>query len=253
MCRTSIALVLALTALGGCSLGKYPNPNDPDPDITFDGEALQNEVRQVDESLRERVVRGMIDEQEKTRLIQDYVKEKLAGVDTAKIPDNQVWRYADLYRLMGDWDTTDKLYERAVKVAPNEDRRVNDTLRLAEAKARLKDVPAGIKLVRSTFDANPGGKAPILMATLYEFAPAALGQGHDLEVAQLLEDSMAQHLQTYVDPKTDVGRAFLTARRHHIKTGWDLVLHIYQEAGDPAAMRSAIERQDQMMRRFAST
>ena len=247
------ALPLIVAALAGCGLGQYPDPNEPDPQAKFNGEALQKDVQQVALVLSERVAKGEIDQKERTKLLQDYIREQLTGVDPKDVPDRQAWRYADVYRQLEDWKTTNELYERAVKDAPNEDRRVNDTLRLAEAKARLKDVPKGIELVRSTFNTSPGDKAPIFMATLYEFAPAALGQGHDLEIAQLLEDAMAQHLQTYVDPTTNVGIGFLNARQHHLKIGWDLVLRIYQENGKQDAMRAAIERADKMMSRFATT
>jgi len=128
---------------------------------------------------------------------------------------------------------------------------VNDTLRLGEAKARLGDVPKGIELVSSTFSAKPGGKAPILMATLYEFVPAALGKGHDLEVAGLLEKAIEQHLQTYVDPASEAGQRFLEARPTHISRAWEVILRVYRGAGDEQVFRGAIERSDAMMRRFA--
>ncbi len=251
MVRSVLVSVALAAALTGCRFGQLPNPN-ADDDPSLNGEALQADVSQVNGVLTERVIKGEINEQQKTELLQDYIREQLEGIDPQSVPDQQAWRFADIYRLLGDWKTTNELYERAVASAADEDRRVNDTLRLAEAKARVKEVEKGIQLVRSTFDANPGGKAPILMATLYEFAPAALGQGKDLEVARLLEEAMEQHLATYVDPKTDSGNAFLQARSHHLRAAWDLVLRIYQQAGDDAAMRSAIERADAMMRRFVT-
>lgn len=250
MAKLLLCLPFLLLALG-CKFGQIKNANDVEAD-SFNGEAIQKEVGQVDGVLNERIAKGEIDPEQKKQILQDFVREQLGAVVPSEVPDKQAWRYGDLYRMIEDWKTMDQLYTRAVETASTEDRRVNDTLRLAEAKARQGDVEKGIELVRSTFTAAPGDKAPILMATLYEFAPAALGQDHDLEVAQLLEDAMAQHLMTYVDPTTDVGKAFLNARSHHINAGWDVVLRIYNQLGDQAAMRAAIERADKMMSRFAA-
>ena len=247
----SLAGPFLLLAAIGCSFGQIENANDAEAVGSYDGESIQSEVRQVDQLLNERLAKGEIDPEQKAKLLGDFIREALVEVDPAKIPDVQAWRFADVFRQAGDWETTNQLYERAVEVASTEDRRVNDTLRLAECKARLKDVEKGIELVRSTFSTPPGDKGPILMATLYEFAPAALGQGHDLEVAQLLEDAMAQHLQTYVDPESEVGKSFLNARLHHVQATWEVVLRIYHEQGDEDAMRAAIERADAMMSRFA--
>jgi hypothetical protein len=246
-------LVLALLALpvAGCRFSQLPDPNERPKAAAFDGEALQQSVRRVDETLTDRLIRGEINAQTKRTLFHDYIREKTDGLDLSAIPEDQVWRYADVYRQLEDWHTTEALYKRAVASAEDEDRRVNDTLRLAEAKAALKDVPKGIELARSTFDVAPEGKAPILLAVLYEFAPAALGQGHDLEVAQLVEDAMQQHLQTIVDPKTDAGQMFLEARLHHLSRGWELVTRVYRMSGDEQAFRGAIERADAMQRRFA--
>jgi hypothetical protein len=239
-----------LVGAAGCRFGQLPNPNKVEPVAAFDGEALQKSVRLADETLTDRLVKGEIDPETKRELFHDYIREKVAGLELEKIPDEQAWRYADVYRQLEDWKTTDVLYTRAVESAKDDDRRVNDTLRLAEAKAELRDVKKGIELVRSTFDVAPGGKAPILLAVLYEFTPAALGQGQDLEVAKLLEDAMEQHLMTIVDPDSDAGRSFLEARPHHLSRAWEIVTRVYRAAGDEAAFRSAIERADRMQRRF---
>lgn len=250
MSRLLLFLIALSVTVPGCKFGQLPDPNEPE--ARFDGEALQKDVGEVNAVLTERLLKGEIDEPRKVELLQTYIKEQLEGIDPKDVPDRQAWRFADIYRLLGDWKTTNELYERAVATARDEDRRVNDSLRLAETKAKLDDVEAGIKLVRSTFDANPGGKAPILMGTLYEFTPAALGKGHDREVAKLLEEAISQHLATVVDPKTDSGMAFLQARFHHIQSAWEIILRVYRQEGDEAAMRGAIERADTMMRRFAS-
>jgi hypothetical protein len=237
--------------LGGCRFGQLPDPNKVEPGAKLDGEALQKSVRAADETLTERLVRGEIDEQTKKSLLHDFIREQIGEIDLNEIPTDQVWRYADVYRQLEDWKTTEVLYTRAVDSAKDEDRRVNDTLRLAEVKARLGDVEKGLELVRSTFDVKPEGKAPILMAVLYEFTPAALGQGHDVEVAIVLEDAMSQHLLTVVDPESEAGLRFLEARPHHLSRAWEIVVRIYRGTGDENLFRGAIERSDSMMSRFA--
>lgn len=244
-------LLLVALCAAGCRFGQYPNPNRVELANRYDGAALQQSVRALDDALTERMMKGQIDSETKKQVFQDYVREKLEGVELEKIPDDQAWRFADVYRQLEDWKTTDLLYTRAVDKAPDEDRRVNDTLRLAEAKARLGDVPTGLLLARKTFDAQPGGKAPILMAVLYEFTPAALGQDMDIEVAQLLEEAMQQHLLTVVDPQTEAGRLFLEARPYHVQKAWEVVLRVYRLHGDQQMFRDAIERADAMQRRFA--
>jgi hypothetical protein len=243
--------LLAVSGLAGCRFGQIPNPNEKKLSNTFDGEELQKNVRAADDTLTERLLRGEIDLATKKSLFHDYIREQVGKIDLKDIPTDQVWRYADVYRQLEDWKTTDTLYTRAVDAAKDEDRRVNDTLRLGEVKARLDDVPKGIEIVRSTFAAKPGGKAPILLAVLYEFAPAALGKGHDLEVAKLLESAIEQHLLTHVDPGTEPGQRFLEARPHHISRAWEIIVRVYRETGDEQMFRDAIERSDAMMRRFA--
>ncbi len=249
--RLALLGLLVVGSLVGCRFGQMPNPHKPVLVGKFDGEALQKNVRAVDETLTDRLVRGEIDLETKRNLYHEYIRKQVGEIDLKAIPVDQVWRYADVYRQLEDWKTTDALYTRAVEDAKDEDRRVNDTLRLGEVKARLNDVPKGIELIRSTFTAQPGGKAPILMAVLYEFAPAALGQGHDLEVATLLENAIEQHLLTNVDPSTEAGALFLEARPHHLSRAWEVIVRIYRETGDEQMFRAAIERSDAMMRRFA--
>lgn len=243
---------LLVLLVSGCKFGQYPNPNDPDPTIAFDGATLQKNVQQVNEMLVDRVLRGELDRTQKKAIFHEYIAEQLADVDVAEIPDEQAWRYADVFRQMDDWQTTHELYVVAVANAFDEDRRVNDTLRLAEATAQLGDVNLAIDLVRSTFNVAPEGKAPILMATLYEFVPAALENGGDMEVARLLEEAAAQHLQTVVDPNSDSGKAFILTRFHHLREAWSMIVRIYRINGDRAEMRGAINRSEKMLRMFAS-
>ncbi len=244
----AVAVVLA----AGCKFGQVPVQNEPSPDSLYDGALLQQNVRRVAEVLDDRLSRGQISGGQKDEILHAYIRDQVADIDRALIPADQVWRFADVYRQMEDWEATFDLYTIAVMNAESEDRRVNDSLRLAEATARLGDIEEGINLVRSTFDVDPLGKAPILMATLYEFAPAVQGRGHDHELAVLLEEAAGQHLLTVVDPQSDAGRRFIKARRHHVREAWFAVIRLYRTERDEEGMRGAIRRSEKMLRRFAS-
>lgn len=251
MRRLVVPAALFALLVAGCSFGQYPNPNEPDSS-KYDGKTLQKNVRQVDEMLTARVTKGEIDQSQKTALFHEYIAEQLADVDVGEIPNDQAWRFADVYRQMDDWQVTHDLYVVAVENAPTEDRRVNDTLRLAESEAMLGSVKEGVDLIRSTFNVEPRGKAPILLATLYEFVPAALDNGLDNEVVQLLEEATEQHLLTVVDPESVSGSAFIMSRRHHLREAWRAILRVYRSQGDIDKLRAAIQRSDKAMRRFAS-
>ena len=252
MQRLIAPVFLFALLVAGCRFGQYPNPNEPDKNAMYDGETLQENVRQVDEMLALRVENGKIDQSQKSAFLLEYIAEQLEGVDLDEIPTDQAWRFADVYRQMDDWQATHDLYVVAVENASDEDRRVNDTLRLAESVAMLGSVLEGIDLVRSTFDAEPTGKAPILMATLYEFVPAALGSGHDLAVVKLLEEATEQHLLTVVDPESESGRTFIKARFYHVREAWRAIIPVYRAIGDIDVLRAVIARSDRVMLRFAT-
>ncbi len=252
MTKRCLPLAVAVVLAAGCEFGQIPDQSEPGPDSLYDGALLQQNVRRVAELLDDRVIRGQITLAEKQELLSAYIGEQVADVVRDDIPADQVWRFADVYRQMEDWQTTHDLYTIAVTTARTEDRRVNDSLRLAEATAQLGDIQEGMDLVRSTFDVQPEGKAPILMATLYEFAPVAQGRGHDHALALLREEAAVQHLQTIVDPQSEAGRLFIQARRYHLRQAWFAVIRLYRSADDDEAMRAAIGRSETMMRRFAS-
>ncbi len=246
-----IALLLPLVLVTGCHFSQIPDPNDVAEISKLDGKALQERVSLVRRTLDIYQRQGRIDQSESTVLLANYVEDQLEGVETAQIPSQQAWRFGDVYRQAENWEKTRELYTIAVTNAKSEDRRVNDTLRLAEATAQLGDVPAGIDMVRSTFDTDPGDKGPILMATLYEFVPACLNQGFDDELARVLEDAVGEHMKTIVDPKTDEGLAFLDVRPVHINRAYGLIIRLYQSAGEYEEARNAARRSATLLARFS--
>lgn len=251
MTLRTIAPALAILALlPGCRFGQLPNPNAKRPTDKYDGKALQARVLEYNQDLAAREFRGMLDAQTRKRLIEDFVNRELEGIEIDRIPVDQAWRFGDVFRQSGDWEKTKDLYEIAAANAKDDDRRANDTIRLAEAYAMLGEVEKGIELVRSTFDVKPGNKAPILLASLYEFAPAALDKGHDLSVALLLEDAIDQHFLASVDPDSEPGQAFIASRRHHVSEAWRLVLQILKSHGTEEQIRAGLERADRTLGRF---
>ena len=252
MTKRCLPLAVAVVLAAGCEFGQIPDQSEPGPDSLYDGALLQQNVQRVADVLNDRVIRGQISRAEKQELLSAYIGEQVADLVRDDIPADQVWRFADVYRQMEDWQTTHDLYTIAVTTAESEDRRVNDSLRLAEATARLGNIEEGMDLVRSTFDVDPEGKAPILMATLYEFALAVRGRGHDRALALLLEDAALQHMQTVIDPKSEAGRRFMQARRYHVREAWFAIIRLYRSEDDDEGMRAAIGRSETMMRRFAS-
>jgi hypothetical protein len=106
--------------------------------------------------------------------------------------------------------------KEAVKYASNPDRKVNDTLRLAQALGKNGKVGEAISTAKAVFGAKDEDAAPILPATLYEIVPATEGKGKNKELAAILKEAIACHMRVKVDAATDAGKFFLAARRHHV-------------------------------------
>lgn len=243
--RTGAAVAVGL-ALAGCSLKPPPDPNDPADAGTVRIEVIERNLRATSRAINERVARGEITDEKGREILAQTAEKLLRSVRLEKISPDSAWRYGDVYRAAGRWREARQAYEVALaraKQAKNEDRRVNDALRLAQACAQLGDVERAIELARSTFDARPVDKAPILMAVLYEIVEAGKGKGKDAELAKLLEDAVAQHQQVIVDPKTDAGRNFLAAKLHHLTRAFETAIALYESAGkrdEAEAARAAL-------------
>lgn len=237
------ALVFA-ALVAGCKSGTLPDPNEPPANQQVSGDVLLRNVGEVMQVLDQRIQRGEITPAEREQVLHREVKKLLAKVDLKKVPDKQAWQFGDAYRVAGDWETARGLYQKAVDKATTADRKINDTLRLARVEAHFGKVDSAIKLSRSTFTAQPRDKAPILLAILYEVVPEAEGKGKDKELAQLLEDAIAQHKATIVNPANDAGRAFLLARAAHVHNAWIRVARLYQGVGMEKEAREAIVKDE---------
>lgn len=241
-----VSLALLTLPLGGCYFAQLPDPNEIQGVSSIDPAVMQRNIGVAYQTLGARVAKGQITEAEKMARIQEMAQGIVSYVDPATVADAEAWRFADLYRQAGDLKTSRELYERAVTVAVDEDRRVNDTLQLARVMAEQGDVKFAVETARKTFDTPATEKAPILMAVLYEIIPAAIGTDDNVVLAQLLEDAIGQQLLVQVDSETEAGKAFLVASEVHREKAWDQVFRLYSKAGRDDLLKRAISRKSEL-------
>lgn len=241
--RILVAICLAL--LAGCNFTAPPDPNDPSDVDVIQIEVLRRNLNWASQAVNERVEQGEISDEEGKKLLADSARRLLAKVKIDKINPAEAWEYGDIFRTAKEWELAMRAFNVAVDFArkmKDEDRRVNDTLRLAEAMGRLDKVDEAIKTVRLTFDTIPTCKAPILLAVLYEVVPACEDKKKDTELAKLLEEAVFQHEQVVVDPNSEPGKAFMMAKMHHLRNAWEKVVRLYRDAGEEDQARQAFER-----------
>jgi tetratricopeptide (TPR) repeat protein len=238
-------LTFFLFLLTGCKLSPPPDPNDPRDVGLVQAEVLMRNLQWASRAVNERVSRGEISDEEGKKILAEEAGKLLDAVSIKRVRAKDAWRYAEVFRTAQRWERAEELFETASKHATdtkNEDRRVNDTLRLAEAQAQLGKTVEALATARSVFNAKPENKAPILLAVLYEIVPAAKGKGKDLELARLLEDAIAQHEQVIVDPESDGGKAFFIAKGHHIEKAYSDAVDLYEAAHEPDLAEAARKR-----------
>lgn len=243
-------LVLGLL-LAGCSSTTFPDPNQPVA-LKDDPARVLGNIGAVAAMLDRRIRDGQLAPEQRDELLKQYVGRYQEVIDPKAVPPGQAWQYGDIYRSAKDWKTARDLYAKAVEAAKNEDRRVNDHLRLAQAEAQLGNVQRAIELARATFSAPGADKAPILPAVLFEVLPAGLGKGKDPELAKLLEDAIGQHKQVIVDPKSDAGQRFMAARTALMRQAWIRAVNLYQASAGQDAARQAFRRFETAMSAYAT-
>ena len=210
----SLALVGVL--LVGC--GQYSNPNDltsiPQPDRM---EVAYSLLKQATDALDVKFQKGQITDDQRMEKIREYSEELLRDVDQSQVPPNDLWQYAEILRISRRWAEAEETLLKAIKVPADEDRRIQDTLRLSQAQAHNGKYQVAIDTATSTFDAKDEDTAPILLASLYEIAPIIKGHGVDSALADMLKSAIACHERTKVDPNTQEGKIFASVRRFHIR------------------------------------
>ncbi len=234
-------MVTALFA-AGCVTKPLPDPNDLRiPAHISASQALQR-LRAANELLQARQQAGTMTPPRSKQLIVLYAKDVAAAMDEKTMKPTDAWIFGAVYRSAGDWSQAKSAYEKAVQAATSEERRISDTLRLAEACVHMGEVERAIKLAHSTFDATPQGKPPILPAVLLEIAPQAIGGNFNEQLAELLVGAVDQHEQAVVDPRFRPGQAFEYAKPFHIKRALRLAIALYQGAGQTERARQIQER-----------
>lgn len=249
--RGQLIGMACLLLVGGCSggWGQYEDPNDA-ANISSNPDIMMRNIKDLRERLNERVRKGEITAEVRETKIKELTKTYVDLINPEDIKTENAWLFGDLFRDKGDWQKAYELFDIARKNPVDEDRRVNDQLRFARCAAHLGKVDEALEAAKSTFDASPSNKAPILPAILYEIVEEGKGKGKDLQLAELLEKAIEQHLETTVDPSTDAGKAFLVARKHHVEVAWSKVVSLFQAAGRTDLAKKAIQDADKIMAGF---
>ncbi len=234
-------LLLALAA--GCQVVEPPpDPNDPTKVGVLQPEVLRQNLKAASDATNARIAKGEFSEAEGRELLRQYAAKEIGTIDLEHVPVDQAWEYAEVFLAAKEWPLARSALMVALQKPLSEDRRVNDTLRLATAEAHLGDIPRAIDLARTTFDTPDEQAGPILMAVLYEIEPPAKGKGHDPALAKLLEDAITQHQRVRVNRRSNAGRTFLQARPHHIRRAWAEIIRLYEGLGDKKSAAQARER-----------
>lgn len=235
--RIQPTLLLGIAVmLAGCRSGILPDPNDAKQVGPLSFDTLYGHFKEIGWMLYGRQASGRITMREYRTLMRSTANDLLAGLDPDRVDVSKQWQLADLLVNAGRWDDAKRVLAVSIEWAKanhNDDRRVNDSLTLAQVLAEMGDVPGALKMARSTFDVAPGGAAPILYGVLYNVAPAARGKGLDVELAQLVEDAITIDMHVVVDPKTQPGQTFLLYRPAHIRRARRLVEELYEGANRP--------------------
>ncbi len=223
--------LLPFLVVAGCQAPSIPDPNDPTIPAPNQTQRIQAAIKTVSDAANRHVLNREISPDDAKRLVNTFEADLCRSIDISKITPSDAYIYGQIFLDAQDWENARKVLTEAVAHAKGEDRRVNDTLRLAQAYAELGDVKKAIELTRTTFSTDPEDKAPILPGVLFTIVPAGRGKGADAELAGLLLDAIHQHELVIVNPQLDNGRMFLTAEPVLISRAWHQVIQLYEESG----------------------
>ncbi len=237
-----LALVWSLCCVSGCYSGQFADPNDPTSAGLMQPDVINNDLKDASDTINDRVAKGYITVDEGRKILSDYAKHLLGKVKVEETPVAEAWKYGQAFITAKEWHHAIAMLKVALKNPPNEDRWVNDTLRLAHCEAEIGHVDKAINLTKSTFRATPKWKWPILYATYLEIVPAALkhSTGKDLVLAQLVEEAIHQHELAWGDPSKKKYQAWLQYRDFQIRNAWGYIATIYKKAGQTKLAQQAL-------------
>lgn len=226
--------VLMGTLVSGCHSGTFKDPNDPGQAGIMQPDVIDRDLKNASDTINERVAMGYITDAQGQQVLSEYAKSLLGQVKVEETPVSEAWKYAQAFITAKDWNQAIAMLKVALTNPPNEDRWVNDTLRLAHCEAEIGNVDQAILLTKSTFRASPDWKWPILYATYLEIVPAGLrhSKGKDLELARLVELAIHQHELAWGDPKQARFQDWLEYRHFQIRSAWQYIAGIYRTAGE---------------------
>lgn len=214
--RFTCSLLVAVMLLAGC--GQYSNPNDLASIPQIDRmEVAYSLLKQATDALDVKYQKGQITDEQRLEKIREYSEELLREVDQSQVPRRSLWQYAEILRISRRWAEAEETLMQAIKSPADEDRRIQDTLRLSQAQAHNGKYQLAIETAKKTFDAKDEDAAPILMGCLYEIAPVIKGHGVNPALAELLKGAIECHTRTKVDVNTQEGKIFDSVRRFHIR------------------------------------
>jgi tetratricopeptide (TPR) repeat protein len=229
-----MAAALGVGCLGGCQSGTVPDPNAVGPALQREPEMMRRNLSDTYLTLAERLQRGQLTPERLDQLLTEEARAMVRGINVESVPREQAWQYGEVFRTAKLWPQTARLFERALKHPTNQGRLVHDSLRYAEALAKLGRIEESIVAAKRSLGTDPKFAVGVLLPVYLEIVPSAEGQGHDAELAELIELAMAEHVRALADPSTPEGRAFVAARPHHLMAASRLAERLYRRAGLPA-------------------
>lgn len=237
---------LLVFAVSRLHFGQLPDPNDKGDMGKLGPDEIRRNLKSASEGLEYHRMKGELTESQEAALMAKRADELLPMLDTSNVGAGKEWELGQIYVAARKWDLALAAYEIAVKNAPDENRRIQDTLQLARCQAHVGKVLEAVTTARSVFNAHPRDKAPILHAVLLEIFPAAKHKGFDDQILQLTRDAVQQSLQTIVDDRYG-GKLYLEVRPTLIRKAYGEMIKILRENGQREKIAPLLEEYKQVM------
>jgi len=243
-----MAVAGAVGSLVGCQSGTVPDPNASGERLQREPEMMRRNLSDAYVTLAARLQRGQLTPERLNEILTEEARAMVRGIQVESVPREQAWQYGEVFRTAQLWPQTTRLYERALERPPNDQRLVHDSLRYAEALAKLGRVEECIVAAKRSLGAEPKFAAGVLLPVYLEIVPAAQGQGHDAALAQLIELAISEHVRGILDPNTPEGKAFFAARPHHLQAASRLAQRLYRLSGAPDKADALAIRTEQLLK-----